>query len=57
MGLPVLLVTGDVASCDEGKALLGEGLTTVAVKQGLAAGAARQIPPVRARKMIEEGAQ
>src|SRR5215207_9159161 len=41
-GCPVLLVTGDVASCEEGKALLGDGLTTVAVKQGLAAGAARQ---------------
>ena len=34
-GCPVLLVTGDQASCDEGKALLGDGLTTVAVKQGL----------------------
>ena len=54
---PVLLVTGDQASCDEGRALLGHGLTTVAVKQGLASGAARQIPPVRARKMIEEGAR
>ena len=34
-GCPVLLVTGDGAACDEGKALLGDGLTTVAVKQGL----------------------
>src|ERR671917_2081352 len=34
-GCPVLLVTGDEASCAEGKALLGEGLTTVAVKKGL----------------------
>ena len=56
-GCPVLLVTGDEASCDEGKALLGDGLTTVAVKQGLGAGAARQIPPVRARELIEAGAQ
>ena len=31
-GCPVLLVTGDEASCREGKELLGEGLTTVAVK-------------------------
>ena len=54
---PVLLVTGDQASCDEGKALLGDGLTTVAVKQGLGARSARQIPPVRARQMIEEGAR
>lgn len=32
---PVLLVTGDQASCDEARALLGAGLTTVAVKRGL----------------------
>src|ERR687888_477933 len=32
---PVLLVTGDGATCDEARALLGDGLTTVAVKQGL----------------------
>ena len=56
-GCPVLLVTGDQASCDEGRALLGPGLTTVAVKQGLGALSARMIPPVRARELIEEGAR
>jgi D-amino peptidase len=56
-GCPVLLVTGDQASCDEGRALLGDGLTTVAVKQGLGFGSARQIPPVRARELIEAGAR
>ena len=53
---PVLLVTGDVAACREATALLGEGLTTVAVKRGLTRYSARQIPPVRAREMIEAGA-
>src|SRR6476619_6416647 len=53
---PVLLVTGDTATCEEARALLGPGLTTVAVKQGLGRYTARQIPPVRARQMIEEGA-
>jgi D-amino peptidase len=53
---PVLLVTGDQATCDEARALLGAGLTTVAVKQGLGRYTARQIPPVRARQMIEEAA-
>src|ERR671937_3140619 len=33
-GCPVLLVTGDEASCREAKQLLGDGLTTVAVKWG-----------------------
>ncbi len=54
-GVPVVLVTGDMAVCREGTALLGEGLTTVAVKKGLTRYSARQIPPVRARQMIEAG--
>jgi D-amino peptidase len=56
-GCPALLVTGDTATCRESKALLGDGLTTVAVKHGLTRYSARQIPPVRARQMIEEGAK
>src|SRR5688500_18141614 len=56
-GCPVLLVTGDQATCREAKALLGEGLTTVAVKQGLSRYSARQIPPPRAREMIGAGAR
>ena len=49
-------MTGDEAICREAKELLGDGLTTVAVKRGLTRFSARQIPPVRARRMIEEGA-
>src|SRR5579872_632805 len=56
-GVPVLLVTGDRATCDEGRALLGDGLTTVAVKEGLGRYSARQIAPQRARLMIEDGAR
>ncbi len=56
-GCPVLLVTGDRAACDEATALLGPGLTTVAVKQGLGATSARMIPPARARALIEQGAE
>lgn len=56
-GCPVLLVTGDEATCREGRELLGDGLTTVAVKKGLGRYSARQIPPSRARAMIEEGAK
>jgi D-amino peptidase len=55
-GCPVLLVTGDRATCAEARELLGEGLTTVEVKQGLGRFSARQLPPVRARELIEEGA-
>ncbi len=56
-GCPCVLVTGDEATCRESKELLGDGLTTVAVKRGLSRYSARQIPPVRARAMIEEGAK
>ncbi|MDQ5851564.1 MAG: M55 family metallopeptidase, partial [Chloroflexota bacterium] len=54
---PVLLVTGDEAVGREAKELLGSGLTTVAVKRGLSRYSARQVPPVRARRMIEAGAK
>jgi D-amino peptidase len=56
-GCPVLLVTGDRATCEEARELLGSGLTTVAVKEGLGRFGARQIPPQRARQRIEEGAR
>src|SRR5436190_8311368 len=56
-GCPVLLVTGDQATCREATDLLGQRLTTVAVKQGLGQFSARQFPAKRAREMIEEGAK
>jgi len=56
-GCPVVLVTGDEAVCREGSELLGSGLTTVVVKKGLGRFSARQVPPLRAREMIENGAR
>ena len=54
---PVLLVTGDEAVCREARELLGDGLTTVAVKKGLGAYSARQFPAAKARELIEAGAR
>jgi D-amino peptidase len=54
---PVLLVTGDEATCREATELLGDGLTTVSVKQGLGRTSARMVVPSRARELIEEGAK
>ena len=54
---PVLLVTGDRAVCGEARELLGDGLTTVDVKEGLGQFSARQVPAPRARELIEEGAR
>jgi D-amino peptidase len=56
-GCPVLLVTGDDAVCAEARELLGNGLTTVAVKRATGRFSARQLPPVRARELIEDGAK
>lgn len=56
-GVPVALVTGDEATIRECREILGDGFTGVAVKKGLSRYSARQIPPVRARQMIEDGAK
>lgn len=56
-GVPMVYVTGDDKACNEAKALLGAGLTTVAVKKGLSRYSARNIAPLRARRMVEEGAR
>ena len=56
-GCPVLMVTGDDAACDEATELLGQSLVTVPVKQGLGAQSARNVAPLRARTLIEEGAR
>ena len=56
-GCPVLLVTGDDASCREGEELLGSGLTTVSVKRGFSSFSARNLAPARARELIEAGAR
>ena len=50
-------MTGDEAACREGRKLLGDGLTTAAVKKGLGRFSARQVPAARARAMIEDGAR
>jgi len=55
-GCPVLLVTGDRATCREATALLGDVLTTVQVKVGLGRYSARSLPALKARELIEAGA-
>ncbi len=56
-GVPVVLVTGDRAVCREGRELLGDGLTTVEVKEGLGRFSARMKTPREARELIEAGAK
>jgi len=54
-GVPVGLVAGDKAACEESRTLLGD-VQTAAVKDGVSASAARCVPLMKARKMIEEAA-
>lgn len=56
-GTPIALVTGDEAVIRECREFLGDGFTGVAVKRGLSRFSARQIPPLRARRMIEDSAK
>jgi len=55
-GVPVIMVTGDRAACDEAHALLGD-IEAVAVKEGVSRSAGRCIHPEEARKLIKEGAK
>ncbi len=56
-GVPVVLVSGDNTIAAEARALLGEGIETVIVKQGLGRFAARSLAPAEARRRIAEGAR
>jgi len=55
-GVPVVLVTGDRAVCDEGRELLG-GVEAVAVKEGVSRYAAVSKTPEEAHRLIREGAR
>jgi D-amino peptidase len=55
-GVPVILVTGDKAACDEAHSLLGD-VETVAVKEGVSRSAGKCLHPQEARKLIREGAK
>src|SRR3954449_12175786 len=54
-GVPVAAITGDEATCREGRDLLGGGLVAVAAKRGRARPRARRLPPAGARGRIEAG--
>ncbi len=53
-GCPIALVTGDEATCHEAREILGENIPALAVKKGLSRYSARQVAPVKARRLIEE---
>ena len=57
LGVPVMLVTGDEATCREARDTLGPELPTVAVKQGLSREAAMLLAPDDTHEMLRAGAR
>ncbi|GAA5041571.1 D-amino peptidase [Thermocatellispora tengchongensis] len=56
LGVPVALVTGDEAVCEEARAVLGD-VETVAVKKGVDKFSAELLPPSVAQERIRAGAR
>ncbi len=54
-GVPVALVSGDRATADEARDVLGAGVGVVVVKDAVSRHAARSVAPEVARKRIREG--
>jgi len=56
-GVPIVMVTGDEASCREATDLLGQQVVPVVVKQGFAAQYGLLLAPEAAHRLIREGAK
>ncbi|MCX6583252.1 MAG: M55 family metallopeptidase [Candidatus Aminicenantes bacterium] len=54
---PVIMLSGDEETCRQAKAILGNEIVTVAVKQGIGRYAAKLLPAEEARKRLKEGAK
>jgi D-amino peptidase len=55
--VPVIMLTGDTETCAQAKSILGDTLTTVAVKEAQGRYAARNFPLDEARRQLKEGAK
>ncbi len=56
-GVPVIMVTGDEATCREGRKFFGDNVVTVAVKKGISRESAELYPFEETRKALYEGAK
>lgn len=55
--VPVTFLSGDLAACNEAKALLGDDITTSTVKVGLSRTSAKCLSPKAASALIKKGAR
>jgi len=56
-GIPVVMVTGDTATCREAREFLGEQTVTVAVKEGFGEQFGALLAPLAAHDLIRQGAR
>lgn len=56
-GTPVVMVTGDEATCREARGFFGEDIVTVPVKEGYAEQFGTLLAPAAAQALIQEGAR
>ncbi|MBM4047513.1 MAG: aminopeptidase [Planctomycetes bacterium] len=54
--VPIIMVTGDQATCDEARQFLGDEIVTVAVKEGYSSQSGKLLAPARAHELLREGA-
>ena len=57
LGVPIIMVSGDEATCREAREFFGDAPVTVAVKKAITVQYAFLIPPKKARAMIRQGAR
>ena len=55
-GVPVIMVSGDVATCAEAKEFLGHEVETVPVKEGYSRQSCKMVAPGKAHEMLRAGA-
>lgn len=55
--VPVIMVSGDGETCRQAQAVLGSGVVTAAVKEGIGRSAARLLPAGEARRLLKEKAR
>lgn len=57
LGVPVIMLSGDAAACRQARAVLGDGIVTVPVKEALSRTAARLVPLPEARRRLQDAAR
>jgi D-amino peptidase len=56
-GVPVVMLSGDTATCKQAKEILGAGTVAVAVKEAIGRTAARMLPREEALRALKDGAK